>query len=154
MHCLSLFAVLALVLGSTPTMAGGDEAQCNSIGCVRPTIALDALAKTAERTLSMTRLAEPGTALGLCGKGYCATEPLPMLAPEHCGSAGCTTPDPKSPPAAAIPNDGASIRVSTLVADSFATVAERPMGLPPTIAWAEWTLRWGYGGLYKPSNRN
>ena len=150
MHCLSLFAVLALVLGSTPTMAGGDEAECNSIGCVRPTIALDALAKTAERTLSMTRLAEPGTALGLCGKGYCATEPLPMLVPEHCGSAGCTTPDPKSPPAAAIPNDGASVRLPTLVADSFATVAERPVGLPADHSVGRVDTAMGLRGLCQP----
>ena len=68
MHCLSFFAVLALVLGSTQTMASGDEAgaaECNSIGCVRPTNAVEDLAKTTVHTLSAIRVHRAGQCAGL-----------------------------------------------------------------------------------------
>jgi hypothetical protein len=86
MHCLSFSAALALVVGSTQTMACqnmdcavGTEvvtAECNSVGCVRPTNAFEKLAKTAKSTLSVMRVTERGKALGLCGTGNCATEPM------------------------------------------------------------------------------
>ena len=160
MHCLAFSAALALVVGSTQTMACqnmgcavGTEvvtAECNSVGCVRPTNAFEKLAKTAESTLSLMRVTERGKALGLCGTGNCATEPMVTPMPETCGRAGCATPEPKARPAAAMANGGASIHASTLVTDAFAAVAERPMRLPSAVAWGEWTERWGFGGLYKP----
>ena len=96
MHCLSFFAVLALVLGSTQTMASGDEAgaaECNSIGCVRPTNAVEDLAKTTVHTLSAIRVIEPGNAPALCGIGHYATEPVATPLPKKCGNAGCATPE-------------------------------------------------------------
>jgi hypothetical protein len=161
MHCLAFSAALALIVGSTQTMACQNTgcavdtevvtAECNSVGCVRPTNAFEKLAKTAESTLSVMRVTERGKALGLCGTGNCATEPMATALPETCGRAGCATPEPKARPAAAMANDGASIHASTLVTDAFAAVAERPMRLPSAVAWGEWTERWGFGGLYRSS---
>jgi hypothetical protein len=159
MRCLSFVAALALVLGSTQTMACqnvgcaiGDNvtpAECNSIGCVRPTNAFQKLAKIAERTLSVMQVTEPPNALGLCGAGNCATDPTVSPLPENCGSAGCATPELKPRPSA---NDGAGIHVSTRVTAAFAAVAEQPMRLSPAVTWAEWAERRGFGGLYKPKN--
>jgi hypothetical protein len=118
-------------------------AECNSIGCVRPTYAFQKLAKIAERTLSMMQVTEPPNALGLCGAGNCATDPTVSPLPENCGSAGCATPEP---------NDGASIHASTRVTAAFAAVTEQPMRLPTAVPWTEWAERRGFGGLYKPKN--
>src|SRR5262249_42599037 len=110
MRCPSFFAALALVLGSTQTMACQNEgcaigdklaaAECNSIGCVRPTNAFQKLAKIAERPLSVMQVTEPPNALGLCGAGNCATDPTVSPLTENCGSAGCATPEPKPRPSA------------------------------------------------------
>jgi hypothetical protein len=162
MRCFLFFAALAVVLGSTQTMACqnagctlGDQlapAECKSIGCVRsPTNAFEKLVKTAERTLSLMRVTERGNAPGLCATGNCLTEPAPTQLPENCGRAGCATPEPKASPAAAPANDAANIQASTLVTDAFAVMAKRPIRLPPAVAWAEWAGRGGFGGLYKPS---
>jgi hypothetical protein len=140
MHRVSFLATLVLSLGSTQALA-----ECNSIGCVRPTNALERLTKTAERTLSVMRLTEPAKAPGFCDTGNCI-EPAVTPVPENCGSAGCTTPQPKSSPAAATANDATS---STLVTDTFDAVAAPR--LPATVPWVEWTERWGFGGLYKSS---
>jgi hypothetical protein len=146
MHWLSFFGALALFLPATQALA-----ECNSIGCIRPTNALERLFDTAERTFSVMRVTEPISALGLCGAGNCATEPAATPLPKNCGSAGCATPEPKARPSAATANDGASIDASILVTDAFAAVAERPIRPPPAVPWAEWAERWGFGGLYKPS---
>ena len=79
MHCLAFSAALALVVGSTQTMACqntgcavGTEvvtAECNSVGCVRPTNALEKLAKSADSTFSVMRVTERGKVSGLCGTG-------------------------------------------------------------------------------------
>jgi hypothetical protein len=65
MFYLSFFAALALVLSSIQTRACDSAAcaavdklapaECNSIGCVRPTNAVGTLAKVAERSLSTLR---------------------------------------------------------------------------------------------------
>jgi len=146
MHRLSFFAVLALVLGNTQALA-----ECNSIGCVRPTNALERLATIAERRFSGMRVTEPANALDLRGAGNYATERTVTPLPENCGSAGCGTPKPKNRPAAATTNDGARIHVSPLVTDAFSAVAEQDMRLPPAVPWTVWAKRWGLGGLYKPS---
>jgi hypothetical protein len=146
MHWLSFFAALVLVLGSTPALA-----ECNSIGCIRPTNALEELVKTAERTFSGMRVTEPANALDLRGTGNYSTEPTVTPLPENCGGAGCGTPEPKSRPAAATANDGGRIHVSPLITDAFSAVAEQHMRLPPAVPWTEWAKRWGFGGLYKPS---
>jgi hypothetical protein len=138
MHRLSFFAALALVFGSTQALA-----ECNNVGCVRPTDPLEKLAKTAERTFSVIRVMQPANVFSLCGTGSCATEPALTPLPKNCGRAGCAT------PVAAAANDGAKIHASTLVADGFAAVAERRMRLPPAVPWTEWAERWGFGGLYK-----
>jgi hypothetical protein len=161
MHRLSFFAALALVFGSTQTLAcqnancaNGDErapAECNGIGCVRPHNALEKLVKTAEHTFSVMRVAEPGNALGLCGTGNCATQPTATPLPKHCGSAGCASSEPKARAAPATGNGEASIDASTLVTDAFAALAERPVRLPPAVSWAEWADQWGSGGMYKSS---
>jgi hypothetical protein len=148
------FSALALVLGSTQINACEDArcvagdvvpAECNSIGCVRPTNALENLAKIANRTLSTIRVTELSNVRGLCGTGICAIElAAPPLA-ESCGRTGCAAPEPKSRTAAAADNDGASIHAPVM--DAFAAVAKRPVRLLP---WAEWTHRWGFGALYNP----
>jgi hypothetical protein len=162
MHRLAFFAAFALVLASPQTMACQNArcatvdnpapAECNAIGCVRATNSLENLAKTAERTLSVVRATEPGTALGLCGTGNCVTEPTATPLPQGCSSAGCATPEPKARPAPAptAKSDGASTDASAVATDAFAAAAERPMRLPPAVPWAEWAERWALGGLYRP----
>jgi hypothetical protein len=148
MRCRSFFTVLAIVLGSTQLCDGGEltETGCNTIGCVRPTNAFEQLSKIAEgRFFSTTRVTEPGNLRDLCGAGTCATEPRATSLPESCGRAGCAPAKLEPRPAAAAANDTPSTSVSTLVTDTFAAVAKRPMGLVP---WAEWTQRGGLGGLY------
>jgi hypothetical protein len=165
MHRLPFFAAFALVLASPQTMACQNAgcatadnpapAECNAIGCVRPTDSLENLAKIAERTLSVVRVGELGMALGLCGTGNCATEPTATPLPKSCGSAGCASPEPKARPAAPAgtaksDEDASTDAPAAVVADAFAAAAERPIRLPPAEHWAEWAERWGLGGLYKP----
>jgi hypothetical protein len=135
------FGALALFLGTSQALA-----ECNSIGCVRPTNAVETLVNTAEHTFSVIRVTKPISALGLCGVGNCATEPAVTPVPKNCGSAGCATPEPKSPPAATTAIDGGTIDASTLVRGAFAALAA-PTRLPPAVPWMEWTGRWGYGAL-------
>jgi hypothetical protein len=159
MHRLSFFAALALLLGGMQTMACQNAgcamddklapAECNSIGCVRPTNAFEKLARTAERTLSEMRVPEPGRALNLCDTGNCAIETTATPLPKSCGSAGCATPEPKRHSTAVMASHGGSADISTLVTDAFAAVTERPMRPPPAVQWAEWSQRWGFGALYK-----
>ena len=159
MRRLSFFVALALVLGGTQMMACqnmgcgvGDKlapAECNSIGCVRPTNAFQKLVKSTERTLPVMQVTEPPNTLGLCGAGNCATDPTMSPLPKNCGSAGCAAPEPKLRSSA---NDGAGIHASTRVPAAFAAVAEPPMRLPPAVPWTEWAERQGFGGLYKPKN--
>src|SRR6202043_835262 len=114
MHRLSFVGALALFLPATQALA-----DCNSIGCVRPTNALEKLFDTAERTFSVMGVTEPISALGLCGAGTSATEPSPTPLPKNCGSAGCATPELKARPSAATANDGASIDASILVSRTY-----------------------------------
>ena len=156
----SFLAALALVLGSSQSMgcqnagcAIGDKLaapECNTIGCVRSTNALQNLAKTAKRALSEMRVTGPGNASALCGRGNCLTELATTLLLERCGTVGCATPETSA--AAATANNGASIQASTLITNEFAALAKRPMRLSPAIPWGEWTERWAFGGLYKPSS--
>jgi hypothetical protein len=98
MHCLALFTAFALVLTSTQAMACQNAAcaisdtlalaECNSIGCVRPTNALENLAKTTEHTLSVVRMTEPRTTRGLCGPRDCPTEPTVTALPKTAGGPG------------------------------------------------------------------
>ena len=113
MHRLSFVGALALFLPATQALA-----DCNSIGCVRPTNALEKLFDTAERTFSVMGVTEPISALGLCGAGNCATEPAATPL-RNCGSAGCATPELKARPSAATANDGASIDASILVSRTY-----------------------------------
>ena len=154
---LSFFAALALVLSGTQTRAcdsagcaTGNKlapAECNSVGCVRPTNALGNLVKVSLSTMTT----EPANAPSLCGTGNCPTAWELRPLPEKCGSAGCETAEPKPRAAAPAANDGAGIHASTLVTNAFAALAAPSMRFPPAIRWAEWTERWGYGGLYKSS---
>jgi len=150
MHRLAFFAALALVLAGTQTMACqnsacaiGDPlapAECNIIGCVRPTNALENLTKTAERSLSLMRATKPPTTLGLCSAGDCATEPTATPLPKKCSSASCATPEPKAPPAGpagtTTSDEDASTGASALITDAFAAMRV------PASTWAE---RWGVG---------
>ena len=87
MHRLSFFAALALVFGGTHALA-----ECNNVGCVRPTDALEKLAKTAERTFSVMRVIQPANVFGFYDTGHYATEPVATPLPKKCGNAGCATP--------------------------------------------------------------
>ena len=150
MHRLVFFAALALVLAATQTMACQNAAcaigdtfvltECNSIGCVHPTNALENLAKTTERTLSVMRTTEPRATLGLCGPRDCPTEPTVTALSKNCGRAGCATPEPKARPAAPAGNaerdDGTSTNASALITDAFGAMRA------PAGTWAE---RWGIG---------
>ena len=142
----SFFAALALVFGSTQVVA-----ECNNVGCVRPTDALESLAKTAERSFSVSQVVQAAVVFNICGAGHCATEPALTPLPKRCASAGCAMPESDGPPPAAAANDGVRIHASTLVTDAFAAMTERPVRIPPAVLWAEWTDRWGFGGLYKSS---
>jgi hypothetical protein len=150
MHCLALFTAFVLVLTSTQTMACQNAAcaisdtlvltECNSIGCVHPTNALENLAKTTERTLSVMRTTEPRATLGLCGPRDCPTEPTVTPLPKNCGRAGCAIPKPKARPATsagtAESDDGTSTNASALITDAFGAIRA------PASTWAE---RWGLG---------
>ena len=148
MHRLAVFAALALVLAGTQTMAcqnGGcvigdpfAPAECNIIGCVRPTNALENLTKTAERSLSLMGATKLPTTLGLCGTADWATEPTATALPKKCSSAGCAMPEPKARPAGpaegTTSDEDASTASSALVTDAFAAMRV------PASTWAE---RWG-----------
>jgi hypothetical protein len=150
MHCLALFTAFALILTSTQAMACQNAAcaisdtlalaECNSIGCVRPTNALENLAKTTEHALSVVRMIEPRTTRGLCGPRDCPTEPTVTALSKNSGRAGCATPEPKARPAAPAGNaerdDGTSTNASALITDAFGAMRA------PAGTWAE---RWGIG---------
>jgi len=146
MHRLLFFVALTLVLGATQALA-----QCDGIGCVRPSNALERLAETAKRTLSVAQVIEPSNAMGFCATGACATEPTMTPLPKNCAGTGCATPGPKGSAATATTDDGATIDASTLVTDDFARMAARSTRLPAAVPWTDWTKRWGMGGLYKGS---
>ena len=146
MHRLSFCAAVVLVLVSTNA-----SAECNGIGCVRPTDGLEKLVKTAERMLFVVGDTKPANALSLCGMSNCATEPVVTPLPENCGRAGCATPEPKTRPNTATATAGAGIHASTLVADAFAAAAEPRTRRLPAAAWGQWAERSGYGGLYNPN---
>jgi hypothetical protein len=161
MQCLSFFAALALVLCSTQSKACQNAdcadtvvaAECNSVGCVRSTNSFKELAKSTEHTLSVD-IAAPrqATRWGLCGTDKCVTEWAPTPLSKNCVVVGRAIPEQKVRTAAPIANDGASIHVSTRVADAFAAATERHTRVPPAVPWAALTERWGYGGLYKAAN--
>jgi hypothetical protein len=146
MHRLPFFAALALVLAATQTMACQNAAcaigdslapvECNTIGCVRPTNALEKLTKTAERSLSVMRATKLPTTLGLCRTGDCLTDPTATPLPKKCSSAGCARPEPKAPAGGTTSNEDASTGASALVTDAFAAMRV------PASTWAE---RWGVG---------
>jgi hypothetical protein len=152
MQCLPFFVAVALVLGSIQLCGSGEliPADCNSIGCVRPTNALEELSKIAERRFSKVVANEMRNFRDLCSAGTCSIEPAATSLPEGCGRAGCAGPRPKPQAAAATADQSASNPLSTLVTDTFAAVAKRPISLVP---WAEWTQRGGLGGLYDPRLR-
>ena len=145
MHHLLFSVALTLVLGATQALA-----QCDGIGCVRPSNALERLAGTAKRTLSVAQVIEPSNAMGFCATVACATATMTPL-PKNCAGTGCATPGPKGPAAAVTTGDGGTIDASTLVTDDFARMAARSTRLPAAVPWTDWTKRSGMGGLYKGS---
>lgn len=159
MRFLLFFAALAALLGITKTMAcqnancgpGAQRAQieCNNVGCVRSSSnSLDKLAKTAERTLSVTRVTERSNAPELCSTGNCLSAPTPTRLLENCGRSDCATPEPMVSPAPS--NQAPNIYASALITDEFAVMANRPIRLPAAVTWVASVERWGLGGLYKP----
>jgi hypothetical protein len=154
MHRFGFFTALAiLLLASAQAMAcqnGGcangavAPADCNTIGCVRPTHAIENLARTAERTLSITRATAPRASLGLCGTDNASGKLMATTTLlKNCGSARSQMPEPKAGPAVSAAttysDQGASINAVALAMDAFAAMRDE------AGAWAE---RWGVGGAY------